>query len=375
MGNYSIKPRKDGMRIWVHAVSVGEVIAALPILKGLKERLPEHEVVLSVTTSSGHQTATDRAAEWVHQVVYFPVDTPYYQLRAMLAVRPKVVAIMETELWFNFLWAAKEIKATTLLINGRISDRSYPRSRRLKFFYRPLLAMLDRALMQTETDRLRIQELGAQEADVFGNAKFDEALPEPDSVDWIETLGLERDVPVVVIGSTRGEAEESFLLEALPEGVQIVHAPRHLERSDALEQAYLRRFGRCSRRSRGEKGSPMILDTYGELSRVYSVADLVIVGGGFDDLGGQNILQPLAHGKPVLHGVHMQNFAAVAEAAIKAGASIACSSPGELRTNLADLLTDAARRAAMGSAAERLIHDNSGAAARYVDAIVEAAQR
>jgi len=374
MGNYAISPRKDRKRIWVHAVSVGEVIAALPILKGLKERLPEHEAVLSVTTSSGHQTALDRASEWVHQVVYFPIDTPYYQLRAMLAVRPSVVAIMETELWFNFLWAAKEVQAKTLLVNGRISDRSYPRSRRLKFFYRPMLRMLDRALMQTEVDRSRILDLGALQAEVLGNAKFDEALPSPDSVDWFAELGLARELPVVVVGSTRSEIEEKLVVDSLPDDVQVVHAPRHLERADALEALYRQRCGTANRRSRYEKGSPIILDSYGELSRVFAIADVVIIGGGFDNLGGQNLLQPLAHGKPVLHGPHMQNFAAVVEASLAAGASIECKDSDELRQRLTELVADSAKRVAMGERARELIATNTGASQRYVEAIAAAAE-
>ncbi|HVL38321.1 MAG TPA: glycosyltransferase N-terminal domain-containing protein, partial [Fimbriimonadaceae bacterium] len=407
MGDLPIQRVKGAKRIWVHAVSVGEVVAALPILRETKRLLPGHELVLSVTTSSGHQTAREQAMELVDHLIYFPLDIPRFQLNAMQRVQPQVVAVMETELWMNFLWAAKTFDARTLLINGRISDRSFPRAMKLRPFYRALLRYLDRALMQTSTDRERILALGATEAEVLGNCKFDQAVEglDADPDEWRAELGFEPSrpdgevedpaelseengvgmagdvgkssapLPVIVVGSTRGDEEEDFVLDAL-EGVEayVIHAPRHLERVPELVQKVRTRRGAVALRSRGEHGHYLILDTYGELSHVYSVADLVVVGGGFSNLGGQNILQPLAHGKPVLHGPHMQNFAAVADSAQQAGATVVCSTPDELRRSILELLEDRARRDVMGQSAAHVVKANLGASRRYAEAIAAAAK-
>lgn len=378
-GNYELEPRKDRKRIWIHAVSVGEVVASLPILKELRSELEDFEIVLSVTTSSGHQTARDKAAGLIDHLVYFPIDVARFQLAAMQHVQPAVIGVMETELWMNFLWAAKIFDARTLLINGRISDRSFGRARRVRFFYRALLSRMDRCLMQSEADAGRISELGAVSVEVLGNCKFDQAMSglDADPAEWRERLGLQPDAPVIVVGSTRSEMEERFVLDAIQntglDTIQVVHAPRHIERVPALSEEVVRRFGSSALRSKGETGRYLILDSYGELDKVYSVADIVIIGGGFDNLGGQNLVQPLAHGKPVLHGPHMQNFREVAIASVSAGASVICSTSAELAGNIAELLSDAKKREAMGRSASALVRANSGASKRYAEAIAKEA--
>jgi 3-deoxy-D-manno-octulosonic-acid transferase len=379
LGNYSIRYKKGAKRIWVHAVSVGEVVAAIPILRELKQRLPDWEIILSVTTSSGHKTARERAEGLYDHLYYFPIDVARFQMRAMERVRPKVVAIMETELWYNFLWCAKALGATTMLVNGRVSDRSFPRAMRLRWFYKTLLKMVDRCFMQTEKDAQRIKELGAREASVVGNSKFDEAAEglDADPNYWRKELAIPDGKKVIVIGSTRGEEEERFVLDALAKidlgDVVVVHAPRHLERVPRLMEMATEQVGQVSLRTQGGGGNYIILDTYGELSEIYSIADIVVVGGGFENLGGQNLIQPLAHGKPVLHGPHMQNFSEVSEAAVAAGASKVCASPVELADALQSLLLEGAARKRMGEAAASLIRGNSGAASKYAEAIARAA--
>lgn len=379
-GNYDLLPLKDGERIWIHAVSVGEVMASLPILRQVRALLPEHEIVLSVTTSSGHHTAREHAVDLFDHLVYFPIDVPRFQLAAMVRVRPKVVAVMETELWLNFLWAAKSLDATTMLINGRISDRNFRRSKHIRFFYRDLLSRLDRSLMQTAADAERIAFLGAKAPEVLGNSKFDQAVDglDADPDQWRKDLGLRPDVQVVVIGSTRGEDEEQLVLYALKRvglnRVSVVHAPRHIERVPDLAQRVLETFGSVALRSKNEQGDYTILDTYGELAKVYSVADIVVIGGGFGDYGGQNLLQPMAHGKPVLHGPHMQNFRDVAKAAGEIGATRVCDSADHLAQAIEDLLRDPALRKRMGDAGKKFVEENAGASRRYALAIAEAAK-
>lgn len=380
-GDYALQTRKDHKRIWIHAVSVGEVVASTPILKNLRQLLPDHEIVLSVTTSSGHRTAREHAVDLYDHLVYFPIDIARFQLAAMQRVQPAVVAIMETELWMNFLWAAKVFDARTLLINGRISDRSFKRSQSLRFYYRALLKDIDRCLMQTEADAERIKALGAANAEVLGNAKIDQAVASihADPSAWRKELGLPAGKPVIVVGSTRGEEEERFVLDAIAavgfDRATVVHAPRHLERVPALLEQLERRGVQPALRSKGEGGPYVILDTYGELDQVYSIADVVIVGGGFADLGGQNLLQPLAHGKPVLHGAHMQNFREVTELADREGAAMKVSSPAELANQIRLLLENAEERKKMGESAQRILAQSGGASRRYAEAIAEEAGR
>lgn len=378
-GNYMhIQIPRGQEAVWIHAVSVGEVMAVLPILKQVRALMPDHYIVLSVTTSSGHHTAREHAVDLYDALVYFPIDLARFQLAAMTRIRPKVVAIMETELWLNFLWAAKAMDAKALLINGRISDRSFRRSTKVAFFYRSLLGYLDRTLMQTEQDAERIRALGATNPEVVGNCKFDQAVDGLDAnpAEWRTQLQLPEGMPVVVVGSTRGEDEEKFVLDALEpirDQVAVVWAPRHLERADDVSKAMEARLGPVARRSRGEGGRFVVLDTYGELAKVYSVADVVLIGGAFGNYGGQNLLQALAHGKPVLHGPHMSNFRDVAKASLALGASREAGIPSELNAAIRDLIRDPESARAMGAAGRKFVDDNAGASRRYALAIQEAA--
>jgi 3-deoxy-D-manno-octulosonic-acid transferase len=378
-GDYDIQPRKDRKRIWFHAVSVGEVVAVLPLIREVRLLLPDFEFILSVTTSSGHSTALEQSVGIVDRLFYFPIDVPRFQLAAMQHVQPAVVAIMETELWWNFLWAAKTFRAKTLLVNGRISDRSYPRNLKLAFYYRNVLRDLDQCLMQSPLDAERIESIGGQNVRVFGNVKFDQAIDDiaADPEEWKDKLKIPDGRPIIVIGSTRGQEEEDLVISAIKElgedSVCVVHAPRHLERVPDLAKAVRAQFGSVALRSKGEGGPYIVLDTYGELSRVYSVADIVVIGGGFESLGGQSIFQPLAHGKPVIHGPHMHNFRDVAAAAHAAGATRVVTTASELSKALDELIRNPAQAEEMGAAAKKFISENLGASRRYAEAIIDAA--
>ena len=360
-------PRK---RIWVHAVSVGEVVACVPILAEL--RTHDLEIVLSVTTSSGHETARKQAAELYDHLVYLPLDLPWMTRRAMHRIRPDILAIMETELWLNLLHSAKSVGAQTILLNGRISDRSFPRSQKIKFFYQELFKSLDLGLMQTEIDAQRLATLGGKNVTVTGNVKFDQAATglASDPAKWRSELGLT--LPTVVVGSLRAEEFASVVpaLLDLAQTGQIVLAPRHIDRLPELLTHFPTPPRQRSQNQALNGPSILILDTYGELNDVYSAADVVIVGGGFADLGGQNIIQPLAHGKPVLHGRHMQNFRDVAAMAKNTGAAMVIT-PENLVDEVTKLLNNPDQRAKMGAAARALVQQNLGAARRDADAILE----
>lgn len=378
-GNYadSLPARKgSGPRLWVHAVSVGEFVAGQPLLKELRNQFPDHKLLVSVTTSSGHQTAVaakEKDASLYDYLAYFPIDVPRATLSAMQRVQPDAVVILETELWMNFLWAAKACDAKTILANGRISDRSFPRKLWFRFFYRSLLAQMDLCLMQTEQDAERIRALGAEKVEVAGNIKFDQAIEGSQAGLTREDLGLRNDLPLIVIGSTRSEEEEQLVIEAIetlgPDTVQVIHAPRHLERVPALAQLLTQKGFQPTLRSKREAGQYLILDTYGELAGIYQLADLVIIGGGFSNLGGQNLLQPLAQGKPVIHGPHMQNFRDIAAMAANVGATKTVSTSAELASELQNLINHPELRAEMGAQAKALVESNTGATARIVQKI------
>ncbi len=378
-GNYekSLPIKKKGdKRIWVHAVSVGEVVAAKPFLVELRKQCPNVEIVLSVTTSSGHQTAREKLVGLFDFLVYFPIDIARFQLRGVQRIRPDVIAVMETELWYNFLWAAEVFDVPAFMVNARSSDRAFRRSMKFRWFFAETLALVKEVLAQSEQDAERFRSLGAPRVRVLGNTKFDEAagISALDASGWRKELGLD-ERPVVVVGSTRSELEVLTVISALEPfagQIQVVHAPRHLE--TAREVADLAKNTQFSvgYRSKGERADYIVLDTYGELGAVYSVADIVIVGGGFDTLGGQNIIQPLALGKPVLHGPNMFNFREVAAQSVETGASRVCSDAQELESAVRDLLGSAELRSDMGRAASSLVQRNVGASARYATVVADA---
>ena len=373
-GDYreSLPEKGERPRLWVHAVSVGEVVAAQPLLRALRERLPRHEIVLSVTTSSGHRTATEIKDPPHDHLVYLPIDLPPFTLAAMRRVRPDALIVMETELWMNLFWAARRFGAKLFVANGRLSDRSFPRARRLGAFYRMLLRGVT-ILAQSATDGERFRALGADRVIDAGNVKFDGAIEGlEETTDWREELGLD-ERPVVVVGSLRAEEFDLFakLFAALGE-VEWVVAPRHIERTGEFLRALAgageggMTVGRRSERTHGEV---TVLDTYGELARVYSIADVAVVGGSFEKLGGQNILQPLAWGKPVLHGPHMANFRDVASLAERAGATVVCADGESLLEEIMALIAHPEERERRGSAARALVEANRGASARMAEAV------
>lgn len=382
-GNYfaAVPAKQKGKRrIWVHAVSVGEVIAARPFLKEFRALAPDCEIVLSVTTSSGHQTARENLEMLVDSIVYLPIDVPKFTLRAMQRVQPDALVIMETELWMNLLWAAKVFDAKVLVVNGRISDRAYKSDTKVKFYFRALFRDVDRVLVQSPLDKERYESLGAKNVEVFGNTKFDEAAATPvmSPQEWRDQLGIPDGRQVVVVGSTRSEMEEELVVNSFfkLDNVVFIHAPRHIESAERIAGIFAKHVGATGRtvgfRSKRQKADYIILDTFGELGSVYSVADVVVIGGGFDNLGGQNLIQPMAAGKPALHGPNMMNFRTVSEASVKAGASIVCPDEASLVAALTELLADPAKQQTMGEAGAALVAQNVGASKRYADAVLAA---
>ncbi len=371
VGDYEIARRRDRKRIWFHAVSVGEVKAAEPILREVRALLPDFEIVLTTTTSTGYGLAKGLQGTLVDSVFYFPVDVPRFCVNALIRVEPCVVAVLETELWLNFLQSARSLGAKTCLLNARISDRSYKRARFFKWFYRAVLRHVEFCGAQSEVDAQRLRSLGAERVEVLGNSKFDEAQPERSERSFREQMGVSEEETLIVVGSVRGEDEEDFVLDSL-QGVQsrVLFAPRHIERAEAIREKAERRGFEVGFRSRGEWDRRMvILDTIGELASAYEEADLAIIGGGFARSGGQNLIQPMAVGVPVICGPHMFNFRTVFDMARRAGAVAVASTPEELRDHIVRLLADPAARSQMGAAGREIVETNRGSSRRYAEVV------
>ncbi len=365
--------------IWVHAVSVGEVLTARALLDDLKTRYPRLRVFVSTTTMAGQQVAR-RNLPGVDGTFYFPFDLGFIVSRTLAVVRPRLFVMMETEIWPNLLRACQRQDVRTMVVNGRISARSYPRYRLIRPLFRRVLGDIDRFCVQGEETARRLLDLGA-EADritVTGSLKFDSLQPagavSHDAGGQHRVLRFFRvspGRPVLVAGSTlRGEelaVVRAFQrLRAAGGNPLLILAPRHPERFGEAERLAREEGLLTVRRSElpidaEPHADVVVLDSIGELAALYRVATVVFVGGSLVDAGGHNILEPAVFGKPIVFGPHMQNFREIAEAFLASGAAIQVRSDSELTETLAALFSDAPRRAGLGAAAAALVEANRGA--------------
>jgi 3-deoxy-D-manno-octulosonic-acid transferase len=380
MGYLPVSFNLDGEEsIWIHAVSVGEVLTARALISDLKRRYPHLRVFLSTTTLSGQQVAR-RNVQDIDAVFYFPFDLTFIVRRTLRLVKPRVFIMMETEIWPNLLRACKALGVATVMVNGRISSRSYPRYRLVKPFMRHVLTHVDKFCMQSEESARRIIDIGADpgRVTVTGSLKFD-SLDVP-GASTIEGRGQNRVLryfrmspgrPVIVAGSTMRDEEEPMLqafrrLKSSVNNPLLVLAPRNPERfGEVLQLARSHAFVTVRRSDLPIDAEPraevVLLDTIGELAQVYQIATAVFVGGSLVDTGGHNILEPAVFGKPIVFGPHMQNFAEIAEAFVAQDAAVQISHPRQLEEALLALLTDPVRRARLGAAARALVESNRGA--------------
>lgn len=378
LGYLPISLNVDGDEsIWIHAVSVGEALTARALAADLKARYPRLRLFLSTTTIAGQQVA--RKIQHVDGVFYFPFDWSFIIRRTLGIVRPKLFVMMETEIWPNLLRACRRRGVRTLVINGRISQRSHGRYRLVRPLFRRVLADIDRFCMQGDDSARRIIDLGADPARVVvtGSLKFDSVeLPRSgaqarprDRV--LRYFRLAPNRPVVIAGSTvRGE--ETAVLKAFarvkatsPSALVII-APRQPERFGEVERLARDAGFVTVRRSElpidaEPRADVIVLDTIGELAGLYQVATAVFVGGSLVDHGGHNILEPAVHGKPIVFGPYMQNFREIAAVFLANDAAVQVQSERELDDMLLVLLTDPVRRARLGAAARALVEANRGA--------------
>jgi 3-deoxy-D-manno-octulosonic-acid transferase len=372
--------------IWIHAVSVGEVLTARAILPQLRERYPRLKLFLSTTTMTGQQIARNKF-QYVDEVCYFPFDLGFVVSRTLRLVKPKLFIMMETEIWPNLLRACRRAGVKTVLVNGRISSRSYPRYRIARPFFRRVLAQVDRFCMQGEESARRIIEMGAdpEKVVVTGSLKFD-SLELPGAPDRgrnrvLRYFRLAPDRPVIIAASTL-KGEEGPVLDAfrhvrarLPQALLII-AARKPERFGEVEQMARQAGWDVARRSElrvdaEPRHDVVVLDTLGELAQLYQVATVVFVGGSLVDQGGHNILEPAVFGKPIVFGPYMENFAEIARAFVEHEAAIQIRSARELPDVVLGLLNDPVRRAGLGAAARALVEANRGARGKTMTAIAK----
>jgi 3-deoxy-D-manno-octulosonic-acid transferase len=370
--------------IWLHCVSVGETQAARPLAARLKQQFPHHALVVSTITLTGQNLARNVFRTQAESVFYFPFDWRWSVRRALKAINPAAVLIMETELWPNFLRECKARQIPVALVNGRISRQSYGRYALIKFFLRRVLASLSIAVMQSEADAERLQALGMPSDKLFtaGNLKFDadggSDLGET-TIEIAERFGLQSDVPLILAASTHAPEEEiileSFKQLRTKQPARLMIAPRHPERfnevASLIQNSGLSWTRRMNIPEAGDRDADVILlDTIGELPATYSLAAVVFVGGSIVDRGGHNVLEPAVAGAAVVTGPHTHNFQAImnlmeqADAVIKLPAVEGKDATRELTNVLSRLLADSGERARLGLRAKQLVAENQGAAER-----------
>jgi len=423
-GFYREKPSRP--LIWLHAVSVGEVRAAEPLVKALADTHPQHQILLTHMTPTGRETSKQLFGERVLRC-YVPYDLPVCTARFFRHFRPRLGVLLETELWPNLIRASLKAGVPLYLVNARLSERSARGYARVAGLAREALAGLTAIGAQTDADAQRLKHLGAREVSVTGNLKFDrgpsprdrelgaelralfggrpaasasldladhpgasrhpsserrgEETPTTPPASRAPLLGQEgndRARPVVLAASTR-EDEEELVLDAvagLHREVLIVIVPRHPQRFEDVARLFEKRNLKFQRRSDDRRIAPdtrfVLGDSMGELFAYYAACDVAFIGGSLVPLGGQNLLEACAVGKPVLIGPHTFNFAEATRLAVEAGAAIQVKDAAELGTALAELLADKPKQDRMGAAGRALMLEHQGATARTLALLSQA---
>lgn len=385
----------DRPSIWVHAVSVGELLQIKPLLAALRTRHPDHDIVITYTTKTAAEIAARDFGDYYH--CYSPVDLSWVVAKFFRVLKPKLLILVELELWPNWLMHARRIGVPVLLANGRISEKSFGNYRRFKWLLQPAYDAISVWAMQDETYAERARELsgvpgpesrveskdtglGTRDAGhviVAGNLKYDSLKGEPDAEKAALFRGLFSldDRPVLVCGSTH-PGEHEIIVEMLPRlGCRCVLVPRHPERYESVRELLNKAGIRWVNRSALSPEQPapadavILLDTMGELAAVYAVADVVFIGGSLIPHGGQNMAEPVALGKATLFGPHTHNFKATVRELKEIGGAIEVQDGAELEREIKSLLQDPARREKIGKAGQARLLASRGALQRYLELI------
>jgi len=366
--------------VWIHAVSVGEVTAAIPLVKEIKQLFPEAPIVLSTSTATGNLTAR-QYLHLIDHLIFFPYDYPFVVRRFIGRLRARVFIVLETELWPNFLRELGHQGIPAVMVSGRISPRSFRNYRALRFLFKNVLEHIACFCMQSSADAERIISLGADSSRVLvtGNIKFDQPMPDGSNAGQDElyhALNLKQGQKLFIAGSTH-HGEEEIVLEVFKElqkgmpDLVLLIAPRHPERFnevEALVRAKGMRF--CRKTSMIPSAADVILlDTIGELAKLYRIGTVIFIGGSLVPVGGHNVLESAVYKKPVLFGPYMDNFSAIAKTLIEHHGAIQVQNGTELGMQAARLLSDAQLREAMGENAFQAVAENVGALKKSMDVI------
>jgi 3-deoxy-D-manno-octulosonic-acid transferase len=373
-----LQPR-SAPAIWIHAVSVGEVLAVSQLVAELRQFFPQDRVVISTTTATGQQLAKKRFGE--DSVFYFPLDFAFAIRPYLSVLRPRLIVLAETEFWPNFLRLAHAGGARIAVVNARISDRSWPGYVRFRRIWKIVLRNIDLFLAQTAEDAARLREIGAsaERVQVSGNLKFDVSIPNPPPIvaSLRANFAQAGAGPIVVCGSTV-EGEESLLLRAFmnvlasrPRAVMIL-APRRPERFEEVAQLLGQLGIRFWRRSlwSGDAiaGGVFLVDTIGELASLYALADVAFVGGSLVPQGGHNIIEPAQHGVAIIVGNHTENFRDIV-GLFQSREAVRVVGPAEFPLVLMDLLSNEAERIALGRRGTETLRSQMGATEKTMRAL------
>ena len=383
------KVSADRERYWFHAVSVGEVLLLQSIIPELRSRSPQAEIVLTTTTTTGHAVAREKFSDVI--IGYFPLDFSWAVRKAISRIQPTQIILVELELWPNFLKAAQSNGIPVSLINGRLSEKSFRGYSKIRWLLRPVLQSFDLLAVQNETYAERFLALGARPEclHVTGSAKFDRINTDRRNEHTLrlgKTFGLTKDEPVFIAGSTQ-DPEEKIALETwldlqseFPE-LRLILVPRHKERFDEtvrLINSYklplLRRSAidveEDTADDRGNAKPVILLDTLGELSACWGLADFAFVGGSMGDRGGQNMIEPCAYGAAVCFGPNTRNFRAVVESLLTRKAARVVEDKAALAAVLREWLTDRQSAVKQGVAAREFVLSQSGASTMTIDLLL-----
>jgi 3-deoxy-D-manno-octulosonic-acid transferase len=375
--------------MWIHAVSVGEVNLATQLIKAVEARMPNLKIVVSTTTTTGMGELNKKLPSHILKI-YYPIDRWFYVNKAIMAIHPEVIVLVEAEVWPNFLWRAQELRIPAFLVNARLSNRSFRRYRRYGFLFRPLFEAFKGVGCQSEDDAARLRELGCRPETirVVGSLKFDAAHIEERRVLnvrlLLDQIGVPRTARLLVAGSTHA-GEEAILgdiylrLRQQHPDLFLVVVPRHFERGKEAGRDLAAKGVRFIYRSEitGNTSQPagsydaLLVNTTGELRYFYEEAALIFVGKSLTAEGGQNPIEPGALGKTMVFGPNMQNFEAIARNFVEQQGAVQVRDAAELESALAALLHDPRRCAELGGNARRVVQQNQGAIERTVEMFVE----
>ncbi len=372
--------------IWVHTVSVGETLASIPFLKKLKKEFPYNRVVMTTTTYTGQKIARAKFPE-ADRIMYMPLDSPLCINRAVSLLSPDIFITVETELWPALFHSLKRAGSRIIILNGRISDKSFKGYRRISQVMGSMLSKVDFFYMQGTVDAARIITLGASgdKVGIMGNFKFDMDFRDTGPVDWLSGFDGE-----ILLGASTHEGEEKIILDAFTamknnmRGIKLILAPRHPERFDEAAKImdkmglqYVRR-SRIKRAQNASEGRPntvngefpdiILLDTLGELSRVFANVSVALIGGSLVPRGGHNIMEPAYWSKPIIFGPHMENFP-IAQEFIDRGAALRVRNPADIADTVTELFSNREKAVQMGRNARAIVDENAGAVNKAVELI------